>query len=55
VSATPSAASTTQLTVTVPTGIPGLVTPGDSTAVNVTITRTTDNAVSGAYPLSVDL
>jgi hypothetical protein len=55
VSATPSAASTTQLTVTVPTGIPGLVTPGDSTAVNVTITRTTDNAVSGAFPLSVDL
>jgi hypothetical protein len=54
-SATPSAGSTTQLTVTVPTGIPGLVTPGDSTAVNVTVTRTTDNAVSGAYPLTVEL
>lgn len=55
VSATPSAASATQLTVTVPEGIPGLITPGDSTTVNVTVRRTTDNAVSGSLPLSVDL
>jgi IPT/TIG domain len=55
VPATPSAATSTQLTVTVPTGIPGLVAPGDSTTVNVTVTRSTDNVTSGALPLSVDL
>ena len=51
----PSSASTTQLTVTVPTGIPGLFIPGDSTTVNVSITRTTDGAVSNDFPLLVDL
>lgn len=52
---TPSAASAVQLTVTVPTGIPGLVVPGDSTTVNVHVTRTTDGAVSNDFPLLVDL
>lgn len=51
----PSAASTTQLTVTVPTGIPGLVSAGDSTTVNVHVTRSTDGAVSNDFPLLVDL
>ncbi len=55
VAATPSAATATQLTVTVPAGIPGLVAPGDSTTVNVTVTRVSDNVTSGALPLSVDL
>lgn len=55
VTATPSASTATQLTVTVPTGIPGLINPGDSTTVNVSVQRTTDNAVSGNQPLSIDL
>jgi hypothetical protein len=54
VPATPTTASTTQLSVVVPTGIPGLVAPGDSTTVNVTVTRTTDSVTSGAVPLSID-
>lgn len=53
--ATPTAATATQLTVTVPAGIPGLVAPGDLTTVNVTATRTTDNVTSGARPLLVTL
>lgn len=55
ITATPTASSATQLTVTVPNGIPGLITPGDSTTVNVSVQRTTDNAISGNRPLSVDL
>lgn len=55
VSATSTTASATQLTVTVPTGIPGLIVPGDSTSVNLTVERTTDSAVSNAIPLGVDL
>lgn len=55
VDATPSASSTTQLTVTVPSGIPGLVVPGDSTTVNLSVERTTDDAVSGIRTLGVDL
>lgn len=50
----PSAASTTQLTVTVPNGIPGLVLPGDSVTVNLHVTRTTDSAVSNDFPMLVD-
>ena len=55
VAGVPSLASPTQLTVTVPTGIPGLVVPGDSVTVNVHVTRTTDNAVSNDFPVTVDL
>lgn len=55
VTATPTAATATQLTVTVPTGIPGLINPGDSTTVNVSVQRTTDSAISGNLPLSIDL
>jgi hypothetical protein len=54
VNATPTAATATQLIVTVPTGIPGLTTPGDSTTVNLTVERTTDGAISGSKPLSID-
>jgi IPT/TIG domain len=50
----PTAASATQLTVTVPTGIPGLVSPGDSVTVNVVVTRTADAVRSNAFPLTVD-
>lgn len=52
--ATPTTATTTQLTVTIPSGIPGLSGPGDSTGINVRVTRTTDSAVSNLRPLSVD-
>jgi hypothetical protein len=52
--ATPTLATPTQLTVTIPNGIPGLSGPGDSTSVNVTVTRTTDGEVSNVQSLSVD-
>lgn len=52
---TVTAATAAELTVTVPTGIPGLVMSGDSTTVNVTVRRTTDNVISASWPLHVDL
>jgi hypothetical protein len=53
--AVPSSATATQLVVTVPSGIPGLVVPGDSKTVNVTVTRTTDSVVAGPVALQIDL
>lgn len=53
--ATPTSGTSTQLTVTVPTGIPGLNAPGDSTDVNLTVTRNTDGETGGSTTLTVDL
>jgi hypothetical protein len=49
-----TAAAATELTVTVPS-IPGLVAPGDSRFVNVTVTRTTDDTRSGIEPHRIRL
>lgn len=55
IAATPTTVSATQMIVTVPSGIPGLITPGDSTTVNLSVQRNTDQATSGSLPLDIDL
>jgi len=53
--ATPNSSTATQLKVTIPSGIPGLNTAGDSKTVKVQVKRLTDNALSGKTDYFIEL